>query len=166
MTDTPDTITREEAPERIWATEDVENHGEDRFHSTRPMPGLTAYVREDVADARVAAALREAAEAIKAPKFCTEDQVQHAEALHEARRTLLALIPDAGSAFDRAIAEAVKAEREACARGADEYRDRAEARANVTRGVGKHDATKGHEGQMAAGVSTAAAIRARTEGEG
>ena len=35
------------APERIWATEDAKNFGEDRFHTTRPMKGLTEYVRAD-----------------------------------------------------------------------------------------------------------------------
>lgn len=36
-------------PDRIWATEDKENFGEDRFHSTFPMKGLTEYVRRDPA---------------------------------------------------------------------------------------------------------------------
>ena len=36
-----------EAPERIWATEDTENGGEDRSHTTRPTRGLTEYVRAD-----------------------------------------------------------------------------------------------------------------------
>ena len=36
------------APERIWATEDAENFGEDRFHTTSPMKGLTEYIRADV----------------------------------------------------------------------------------------------------------------------
>ena len=36
------------APERIWATEDAKNFGEDRFHTTRPMKGLTEYVRADL----------------------------------------------------------------------------------------------------------------------
>ena len=35
-------------PDRIWATEDKENFGEDRFHSTFPMKGLTEYVRADL----------------------------------------------------------------------------------------------------------------------
>lgn len=54
---------------------------------------------------------------------------------------------------------------EDAARVADEYKERADARANVTRGVGKHDATKGHEGQSSAAVSIAAAIRALAEKE-
>ena len=41
-------------PERIWATEDTENFGEDRFHSTTPMRGLTEYLRADIAAAREA----------------------------------------------------------------------------------------------------------------
>ena len=69
MTDTPDTITREEA------------------------------------DARVAAALGEAAEVVR-----------HAPDTELAYGHLLDLIPDAGGALDRAIAEAVKAEREAVCR--------------------------------------------------
>jgi hypothetical protein len=59
--------------------------------------------------------------------------------------------------------EKVRAEeRERCLQLVEEYRQRAEARAEVTRGVGKHDATKGHEGQAAAAVSIAAAIRQET----
>jgi len=54
-------------------------------------------------------------------------------------------------------------ERERCLQLVEEYRQRAEARAEVTRGVGKHDATKGHEGQVAAAVSIAAAIRERED---
>lgn len=38
----------QDAPERIWATEDKANFGEDRFHSTTPMRGLTAYTRTDL----------------------------------------------------------------------------------------------------------------------
>ena len=49
-----------DAPERIWATEDRENYGEDRFHTTRPMRGLTEYIRADLSDAL----LREAMEAL------------------------------------------------------------------------------------------------------
>ena len=36
-------------PERIWATEDKENFGEDKFFTTRPMKGLTEYVLRDPA---------------------------------------------------------------------------------------------------------------------
>lgn len=43
-----------DAPERIWATEDRENFGEDRFHATTPMRGLTEYLRADIAAAREA----------------------------------------------------------------------------------------------------------------
>lgn len=32
------------APERIWATEDADNFGEDRFHTTQPMRGLSPYI--------------------------------------------------------------------------------------------------------------------------
>ncbi len=35
-------------PERIWATEDAANFGEDKFHTTRPMSGLTEYIRADL----------------------------------------------------------------------------------------------------------------------
>ena len=38
----------DKAPERIWATEDAENSGEDSFHSTRPFPGGTEYFRKDL----------------------------------------------------------------------------------------------------------------------
>ena len=38
-------------PARIWATEDRKNYGEDRFHATSPMTGLTEYVRADLSDA-------------------------------------------------------------------------------------------------------------------
>lgn len=41
-----------DAPERIWATEDTAHFGEDRFHSTTPMRGLTEYLRADIAAAR------------------------------------------------------------------------------------------------------------------
>ena len=41
-------------PDRIWATEDKENFGEDRFHSTFPMKGLTEYVRADLYAAQAA----------------------------------------------------------------------------------------------------------------
>ena len=37
-----------DAPERIWATEDAANFGEDKFHTTRPMSGLTEYIRADL----------------------------------------------------------------------------------------------------------------------
>lgn len=47
-------------PARIWATEDRKNYGEDRFHATSPMTGLTEYVRADLSDAL----LREAMEAL------------------------------------------------------------------------------------------------------
>lgn len=33
------------ASDRIWATEDAENFGEDRFHSVRPFKGATGYLR-------------------------------------------------------------------------------------------------------------------------
>ena len=48
-----------DAPERIWATEDKENGGEDRFHTVRHMNGLTEYIRADLHEAGVAR-LREA----------------------------------------------------------------------------------------------------------
>ena len=36
-------------PERIWATEDAANFGEDKFHTRHgPMKGLTEYVRADL----------------------------------------------------------------------------------------------------------------------
>ena len=38
-----------EAPERIWATEDVKNYGEDRFHSAQQFRGGTEYVRAECA---------------------------------------------------------------------------------------------------------------------
>ena len=38
----------QDPPERIWATEDRANFGEDRFHSTSPMKGLTEYTRTDL----------------------------------------------------------------------------------------------------------------------
>ena len=38
-----------DAPERIWATEDAANFGEDKFHTRHgPMKGLTEYVRADL----------------------------------------------------------------------------------------------------------------------
>lgn len=37
-----------DAPKRIWATEDSENFGEDRFHSRRPFSGGTEYIRSDL----------------------------------------------------------------------------------------------------------------------
>jgi len=38
-----------DAPERIWATEDADNFGEDRFHTRHgPMKGLIEYVRADL----------------------------------------------------------------------------------------------------------------------
>ena len=36
-------------PDRIWATEDKGNFGEDKFFTTRPMKGLTEYIRRDPA---------------------------------------------------------------------------------------------------------------------
>lgn len=52
-----------DAPERIWATEDAANFGEDKFHTTRPMSGLTEYIRADLcADP---ALLAEAVEALR-----------------------------------------------------------------------------------------------------
>lgn len=46
------------APERIWATEDAENFGQDRFHTTRPMSGLTEYIRADLEQEIVAEAVQ------------------------------------------------------------------------------------------------------------
>lgn len=43
--------------DRIWATEDKGNFGEDKFFTTRPMKGLTEYIRRDPA---VLAAIPEA----------------------------------------------------------------------------------------------------------
>jgi hypothetical protein len=99
MTDTPDTITRaeaEKAPERIWAY-----RIKDWFHagaSSHPIKAAGAkdveYIRADVAEARVAAALKEAAEIPLSHEPCA------------APDAILALIPDASGAFGRAIAEA------------------------------------------------------------
>lgn len=38
----------QDAPERIWATEDRANFCEDRFHATSPMKGLTEYTSADL----------------------------------------------------------------------------------------------------------------------
>ena len=54
------------APDKIWATEDAENFGEDKFHTTHgPMKGLTEYTRTDLTQAAVAAAYEAAAQAIE-----------------------------------------------------------------------------------------------------
>lgn len=46
-----------EAPERIWATEDADNYGEDSFHSAQQFRGGTEYVRADLAHAALEAAV-------------------------------------------------------------------------------------------------------------
>ena len=46
-----------DAPERIWATEDADNYGEDRFHSALQFRGGTEYVRTDLARAELEAAV-------------------------------------------------------------------------------------------------------------
>ena len=51
------------APERIWATEDAANFGQDRFHTTRPMSGLTEYIRADLVQEIVAEAVKAEREA-------------------------------------------------------------------------------------------------------
>ena len=51
------------APDKIWATEDAENFGEDKFHTAHgPMKGLTEYTRTSLAQAAVAAAYEAAAQ--------------------------------------------------------------------------------------------------------
>ena len=57
---------------------------------------------------------------------------------------------------------AVAAEREACAKLVDEYKDRADDREQVSRGVGKWGAAERHSSQSGAAVSIASAIRARS----
>lgn len=66
-------------PERIWATEDAANFGEDKFHTTRPMSGLTEYIRADLcADpallAEAVEVLRAFADAMKAAQETTGTQ--------------------------------------------------------------------------------------------
>lgn len=51
-----------EAPKRIWATEDAENHGEDRFHSTTPFARGSEYILAAEHDRIVAEARRAALE--------------------------------------------------------------------------------------------------------
>ena len=59
-------------PDRIWATEDKGNFGEDKFFTTRPMKGLTEYIRRDPAvlaalpevQAMIAAAYEAAAQTV------------------------------------------------------------------------------------------------------
>lgn len=51
--------TARDAPERIWATEDRKNFGEDRFHATTPMRGLTEYLRADRAASQADTARQE-----------------------------------------------------------------------------------------------------------
>jgi len=123
MTDTPDwkrdrptTLPgnppdpREETPERVWILRDVRG-GVHVFDERGDAPEETRddvpYIREDMAYARVTAALREAAELPLAYEPCA------------APDAILALIPESGGALDRAIAEAVQAEREACAKVAE-----------------------------------------------
>jgi len=84
-----------EAPERIWAELDFNAFGDPKtagsWHSKETEP-CVEYIREDVAQAMVAAALEQALE------------MPHR-----------ALVPDeARTALDRLIAEAVEEEREAC----------------------------------------------------
>lgn len=79
------------APERIWATEDKENFGEDSFHSTFPMRGLTEYVRADLYAAQAAEIARLTAErddAIRA-KDCFQRMTRaHWEALCAMRNSI------------------------------------------------------------------------------
>jgi hypothetical protein len=63
MTDTPDMIPRDGTPERIWGCLTYCAGGQIICYPYKANPDEIGYIREDVADARVTAALREAAEA-------------------------------------------------------------------------------------------------------
>ena len=107
-----------EAPERIWGYEDGQGYG--HFYRGKERDCCVEYVRADrIAavearighlipradlDAAVAAALREAVDT--ASTWWDDPQM---------REAILALIPDAGKALDRALAE----ERERCAKVAE-----------------------------------------------
>lgn len=113
----------DQAPERIWATEDAKNHGEDRFHTRHgPMRGLTEYIRADLATtntaAAVTAALREAAESLDAryqgalarsdADPLSEHKSYTASAFGVALADVTALVTPSGTAaLDDAIARAV-----------------------------------------------------------
>jgi len=154
-----------EEPERITARVDYDGEWDGQWCEIGREPiGIHAYhhaeyVRADIheaieadlaaekarGDARVTAALREAAKIAKASDLGignAGDRVARVTA-----REILALVPDAGDALDRAIAEAVEAEREA-----------------VCRII--HDAITTGTIAPKVGVSLQDAIRARTEGEG
>lgn len=178
MTDTPDAISREEA--------DAEQRGQrllvaalDVCASGRQMASahlakkardqLIALwkIREEAA-ARATAALREAADAVVMPPLADgstslalvgDEARGFAMGASGAHAAILALIPDAGAAFDRAIAEAVQAEREACAKRAEAY---------STCGCGESKCMAEDDCQIERDTAEriAAAIRASTEGEG
>lgn len=73
----------QDAPDRIWATEDKANFGEDRFHSTTPMRGLTEYTRTDLCiteaecQRRIDAAVLALTEALKSSKETHVGIAQH-----------------------------------------------------------------------------------------
>ena len=93
-------------PDRIWATEDKENFGEDRFHSTFQMKGLTEYIRADLYAAQAEEIARLTAErddAIRA-KDCFQRMTRaHWEALCAMRNSINEYIPmpntDSGPLF-------------------------------------------------------------------
>ena len=65
-----------DAPEKIWATEDSANFGEDRFHTAHgPMKGLTEYTRSDLCITRAEADAMVAAERERCAKLAN-DQAQ------------------------------------------------------------------------------------------
>ena len=99
-------------PERIWATEDTANFGEDRFHSTTPMRGLTEYLRADIAAAREAD-LRAALDAALARERALLDS-------NEVNRQALL---DANAAHQRQV-DSLRAEVERLTQERDEARGR------------------------------------------
>jgi hypothetical protein len=124
--------TTHEAPERIWAKPNI---GRMILHNPAPNLDaliargyLTEYVRADLVQAAVAAALREAAAHIAPhPDHDRSDWTEYAHQAWRNSRSILAFItPDAQAALDRVVAnhigdvnEMVAAERERCAKVVD-----------------------------------------------
>ena len=122
-------------PDRIWATEDKGNFGEDKFFTTRPMKGLTEYIRRDPA---VLAALPEVQALIAAAydvaaKFLTDTvaewscghDARHCDCWRDKEQWSLAAEAVEGLTPADATAALARIVREAEARGMREAADRA-----------------------------------------
>ena len=118
------TDTTHEAPEQVWCIFDKYGHGStmirDLSQINNPLyngPEPTKYVRADLVQAAVAAALKEASQMLEEVVADIANPAK-AKVMYVASQAVLALItPDAQAALDRVVA----AERERCAKVAEGY---------------------------------------------